>query len=189
MHGMIPQVFGLRHACRLLPNTSHIITGIFAWRVKNECKHYRLKRFNFPSKNNKRLLCTFAVLKKIFLAARNIIRLQAYLLLLVYMAGVAPSVILHHHQDSVVMLQHASQCEKSIYYNDYEGSCKHKQHLSKEPEKCLLCSHHTVMPQILLDLTNHVKPLQEYSLQYCVCYENVPVVPLNHSTSRGPPQS
>lgn len=180
---------GLRQVCRSLHNASHIIAEIFAGWVKNECKHYRLKWFNFLSKNNKRLLCTFAVLKKFFLTGRNIIRLQAYLLLLVYMAGVAPSVILHHHQDSVVMLQHASQCEKSIYYNDYEGSCQHKQHLSKEPEKCLLCSHHTVMPQILLDLSNHVKPLQEYSLQYRVCYENVPVVPLNHSTSRGPPQS
>ncbi|MBS1765057.1 MAG: hypothetical protein JSS90_08840 [Bacteroidetes bacterium] len=111
----------------------------------------------------------------------------AYLLLLVYFMGVLPSIIIHHHQGDRVSFAKATLCEKSIYHDSKEDFCSHKEHFSTTIEKCLLCSHHTILPQILFDVASGIKPPVGYFLQYFVFYQNVAAVSVATTTTRGPP--
>lgn len=114
-------------------------------------------------------------------------KIAGYSLVMLYIIGIIPSLLIHHHDENIVPFEQATICEKVIYYGEPENICQHKHHVSKVQQDCWLCDHHTVTPQILFDFAFHIEPLSVVSVQYSSYYQSVHSATVAHSSNRGPP--
>lgn len=88
-------------------------------------------------------------------------------LLMLYVFGLAPSVMfLHHHHHDIVDFSCANSCEKAIYFGIHD---EHEAHFTKADDKCWLCDNHTVTPQTLIDIAFNLPQFEYYSeyIPYC----------------------
>jgi hypothetical protein len=120
------------------------------------------------------------------LKKRQDINFKALSLLLVYLISNSPSILFHHHASDSPSYEHATPCEKTIYYSNKGSSCHHKAHISKAAEKCFLCDNHTISPHApqayFFYFFNSVKP-SVYSENNSDFYSSSPSLFAN----RGPP--
>jgi len=113
--------------------------------------------------------------------------IKGYFLLILYFIGISPSLIVYHHHSDIVPYSQATQCDKVIYYGADNGTCLHKQHITKPIEKCWLCDHISITPQILIDNNFQLKELPALSQEFFNFYCSLHSIEQPHITNRGPP--
>lgn len=106
--------------------------------------------------------------------------------LLIYLFSFAPSILVHHHKSTKVAYLQASACEKAIYFAEKDLNLNHKTHLTKAPEKCVLCDLHIVTPHSL-DPFNIQWVSNEQSIDYLINNQVAHFLNPGSSVNRGPP--
>lgn len=116
-----------------------------------------------------------------------IIKIYSTFLLMLYFISITPSLLIHQHSGKIVPLEDATVCEAAIYYGELNLDLQHKGHISLPLEKCWLCDHHTVTPQILAEPLSlqHFKPKLNQTADYS--FDSYVSVFFFHSFQRGPP--
>ncbi|MBX2932564.1 MAG: hypothetical protein KF781_11525 [Chitinophagaceae bacterium] len=115
------------------------------------------------------------------------IKVEGYLLLLLYFIGISPSFLVHQHDNDIVPFLQATQCEKVIYYHAEPSSCKHNEHFTKVHKTCWLCEHISISPQIITDTNIDVGLTPAFIEKHILLYTNLQSVELPHTSNRGPP--
>jgi len=105
-------------------------------------------------------------------------------LLLLYIFSLTFSLVFHHHHsDKIVAFSEADSCEKAIYYGIQDH---HKQHINKAQDKCWLCDHHTITPQILLN-NDFIFIQTGFFTEYATCYKHFYDIDLTEKSNKDPP--
>ena len=129
-------------------------------------------------------ICTYT--SRFKLKKRSKIQVKVLFLVLIYLFSANPTVLFHHHDAEIVSFEKASSCEKAIYYSNHGDKCSHTSHISKSPEKCLLCDLHAVSPHSFLDFLKQNIGKEQTSTpvkgaeNYVYCFPSV-------FTNKGPP--
>ena len=116
----------------------------------------------------------------------NHINFLGMALLLFYAFSFAPSLHVHHHHHhdcEIVAFSDADSCEKAIYYGIPD---EHDQHISKTPEKCWLCDHYTITPQILVEAQSVLTQSNLYVANFFWC-ERYLSIELTGTANKDPP--
>lgn len=111
------------------------------------------------------------------------INFLAVALLMLYGFGLAPSFVFHHHHQEVIAFSDADSCEKAIYYGVQD---QHKEHISKSLEKCWLCDHHTITPEVLFDTKFDITQ-PEIQTQYTAFHKNFHSIEITSTSNKDPP--
>lgn len=104
-------------------------------------------------------------------------------LLMLYAFSIAPSLVFHHHHEEVVAFSEADSCEKAIYYGIQDH---HSAHISNTQDKCWLCDHYTIVPQILEDTEFRLLSLQ-FNVEFPIFYKCFHSIKLTGSSNKDPP--
>ncbi len=115
------------------------------------------------------------------------IKIIGYFLLILYIIGISPTFHSHHHECGIVDYEHATECEKAIYYGEHHENHHHDEHLSDKKDDCWICDHIVITPQILVE---HDFELAAFIYISRVChfyYENLYSIIPKHDFNRGPP--
>jgi len=113
------------------------------------------------------------------------LRISGCFLLLLYLIGISPLVIVHHHEVNSVAYQEAKDYGKNVL-GENAPSCTHQAHFSKAQEKCWICDHHTMAPQILLEtefFTFQPTFYKEYYFYHLIFHTQS----VEHTFNKGPP--
>ncbi len=103
---------------------------------------------------------------------------------MLYVIGIVPTLLTHHHHDEPVIFSEASACEKAIHYGVEDN---HKQHISETAEKCLLCDNHTVTPQLLFEIPTISLPQPTFYTAYFSEYKSYHFLEVTTIPNKGPP--
>lgn len=92
----------------------------------------------------------------------------------------------HHHNDDKVSFQKASACEKVVFYGYKNGICKHKNHFSRQLERCALCDHHnTSVHTVSTSFFSSFK--EKTSFKHNIQGVNYIFTSTSETSDRGPP--
>ena len=115
------------------------------------------------------------------------IKIIGYFLLILYLIGISPAFHTHHHGYGIVDYEHATDCEKAIYYGKHHESHRHDEHISDQKDDCWICHHIIITHQILVEHSIEIASFIYISRAYPLYYENHFSIIPNHSFNRGPP--
>ncbi|MFA5619283.1 MAG: hypothetical protein WDA08_03155 [Weeksellaceae bacterium] len=112
---------------------------------------------------------------------------KGFLLLMLYVFSLGPTLLFHHHPSDIVDFSKADACEKAIYYGVNEGDCHHKLHLNPVKSNCQVCSHHLLLsPQLLPDVEITLEnPV--FTLAYFSNYQGFYFSEIIHFQNKAPP--
>lgn len=109
-------------------------------------------------------------------------------LLLFYLNSIAPALVTHNHYSKTITYVQAALLKKVIHYNSTEQDSRHPKLLISEPiEKCWLCNHNSIPPQILFDKDSLFTKSTDNLQKYLGLYYRIGFAKPFFITTRGPP--